>query len=186
MTRKQRLMIGLALLIMQFTAVRTMGQTVVGVVPQGPALIQSVYDDKKDTTTIRISPMQISGTRDKYRSLHMSPSFSFAGSRLREPPSIIDFELQTVVKGRLNSDLYVVFIIDGEKIFLGSNRWAIKRPVPGRVWVGERLVFRMPYETFLKVTKAREFQIRFGATEFPVGETQKQALRELLSYMKRA
>jgi hypothetical protein len=179
-------MISLTLLIMQFAAVRTMAQTVVGVIPQGPAMIQSVYDDKKNTTTIRISPMQISGTRDKYRSLHMSPSFSFAGSRLREPPSIIDFELQTVIKGRLNSDLYVVFIIDGEKVFLSSNRWAIKRPVPGRVWVGERFVFRMPYETFVKITKSKDFQIKFDAVSFTVGETQKQALRELLSYMKPA
>jgi hypothetical protein len=182
MTNKLRLLCGLALLALQFTAVRS--QTVVGVIPQGSATIQYTYDDEKNTTTIRISPVQISGQRDKYRSLHMSPSFSFAGATLLSRPAIIDFELQTVVKGRLNSDLYVVFLIDGEKVFLSSNRWAIKRPVPGRVWVGERLVFRMPYETYVKVTRASDFQIRLGAIQFPVGDTQKQALRELLRYMQ--
>jgi len=113
----------------------------------------------------------------------MSPSFSFPGRQV-VTPSIIDFELQTVVRGRLRTDLYVVFMIDGEKVFLSSSRWAIKRPVPGRVWVGERLVFRMPYETFVKIMKANSFEIKFDAVTFSVGETQKQALRDFLTYMK--
>jgi hypothetical protein len=88
------------------------------------------------------------------------------------------------MKGRLRTDLYIVFIIDGETVFLSSNRWAVKRPVPGRVWVGERLVFRMPYETFVKVTKATTFEIKFDAMKFSVGESQRQALRDFLTYMK--
>ena len=147
--------------------------------------IETSYDSTKDRTTVKLSPVLISGDRDKYHSLHMSPSFSFPGKE-RGTPEIIDFELQTVVKGRLKTDLYVVFIIDGETVFLSSSRWGIKRPIPGRVWVGERLVFRMPYETFVKVTKARDLAIKFDAVEFSVGETQKQALRELLSYMQPA
>jgi hypothetical protein len=75
-------------------------------------------------------------------------------------------------------------MIDGEEVFLSSNRWAIKRPVPGRVWVGERLIFRMPYETFVKITKANSFEIRFDTVTFPVGKEQKQALRDFLTFMK--
>ena len=146
---------------------------------------ETSYDSSKDRTTVRLTPVQISSEQDKYHSLHMSPSFSFPG-RQRVTPAIVDFELQSVVKGRLSTDLYVVFIIDGETVFLSSNRWAIKRPVPGRVWMGERLVFRMPYETFVKITNAKEFQIKFDRIKFSVGETQKQALRELLNYMKSA
>jgi hypothetical protein len=149
------------------------------------AKIETSYDNSRKRTTIKLAPVLISGEQDKYHSLHMSPSFTFPGQQ-RVTPAIVDFELQTVVKGRLRTDLYVVFIIDGETVFLSSNRWAIKRPIPGRVWVGERLVFRMPYETFVKVTKARDFQIKFDAVKFSVGETQKQALRELLSYMQPA
>jgi hypothetical protein len=147
--------------------------------------IETIYEVEKDWTTVRLKPVKISGEQDKYRSIHMSPSFKYRGIHATTP-AIVDFELQTVVKGRLSTDLYVVFIIDGETVFLSSNRWAIKRPVPGRVWVGERLVFRMPYETFLKITKARTFEIKFDAVRFSVGETQKQALRELLDYMKPA
>ncbi|HKB67598.1 MAG TPA: hypothetical protein VKC61_17200 [Pyrinomonadaceae bacterium] len=144
---------------------------------------ETTYD--ADKTTVRLVPIQISGENGKYHSLQMSPSFSFSGHR-EVPPPIIDFELQTVVRGRLRTDLYVVFIVDGEKVFLSSSRWAIKRPVPGRVWVGERLVFRMPYETFVKITKANTFEIKFDAVTFSVGETQKQALRDFLTYMKPA
>ena len=146
------------------------------------AKIETSYDSSKDRTTVRLAPVLISGEKDKYHSLHMSPSFSFPGGR-RTAPDKVDFELQTVVKGRLRTDLYVVFIIDGETVFLSSNRWAVKRPVPGRVWIGERLVFRMPYGIFVKITKAKEFDIQFDGIKFSVGETQKQALRELLTYM---
>ncbi len=147
------------------------------------AKIEIFYDSSKDRTTVRLAPVEISSEQEKYHSVHLSPSFTFRG---HDPmtPSIVDFELQTVVKGRLSTDLYVVFIIDGETVFLSSNRWAIKRPVRGRVWMGERLVFRMPYETFVKATNAKEFQIKLDRVKFSVGEVQREALRELLNHMK--
>jgi hypothetical protein len=156
------------------------------IVQEAVAAVESSYDAAKDKTTIKLAPVQISGEREKYISLHMSPAFGFPGQQLATP-AIIDFELQTVIRAKLlRTDLYVVFMIDGEKVFLSSNRWAVKRPVPGRVWVGERLVFRMPYETFEKITKAKSVEIKFDAVTFSLGETQKQALRDFLSYMKPA
>jgi hypothetical protein len=154
--------------------------------PQSPfAKIQTTYYSEKDRTTVRLTPVLIASGVGKYHSIHMSPHFSFPG-RSAVTPEIIDFELQTVVKGRLRTDLYVVFVIDGEKVFLSSNRWAVKRPVPGRVWMGERLVFRMPYATFVKITKANTLAVMFDGVNIPVGENEKQALRELLSSMSSA
>lgn len=148
------------------------------------AKIETTYDSARDQTTVRLAPVQISAEKDKYHSLHMAPSFSFPG-RQSQLPSIINFELQTVVKVRLlDSDLYVVFVIDGETIHLSSNRWAIARPVPGRRWVGERLVFRMPYETFLKIANAKEFEMKFDGVKFEVGERQLRMLRDLAARMK--
>jgi len=141
------------------------------------AQIETSYDSGKDKTTIRLAPVQISGENGKYRSLQMSPAFSYSGKEPRKP-EIIDFELRTVVRGRLDTDLYVLFMIDGEKVFLSSNRSAIKRPVPGRVWLGERLVFRMPYETFVKITKARALEIRFDDVKFSLSDEHLQLLRE--------
>ena len=127
------------------------------IIPQtqpGSQQVETLYDEKGDRTTVRLVPVKISGANDKYQSLHMSPSFSYAG-RKPQRPEIIDFELKSVVRGRLDTDLYVQFVINGEKIFLSSNRSAIKRPVPGRLWMGERLVFRMPLETFARLANAK-------------------------------
>lgn len=151
-------------------------------VPPPAPKIETSYDSAKDRTTIRLAPVEFASEAGKYKHIYLSPHFSFPG-RERTTPEIVDFELQTVVKGRLRTDLYVLFIIDGEKVHLSSSRWAVKRPVPGRVWIGERLVFRMPYETFVKITKAASVEIKFDAVMFSLGETQKQALRDFLSHM---
>lgn len=154
-------------------------------VAQEPIRVETAYDEAKDTTTIKLLPVRISEGQDKYVSLHMIPSFSFRG-RSVTPPTYVDFELQTVVRGRLKTDLYVVFMIDGAKVFLSSNRWAVKRPVPGRVWLGEHLVFRMPYEMFVRITKAKDVEIKFDAVVFSLGQSQQQALRDFLVYMQPA
>ena len=147
--------------------------------------IEILYDRSKDKTTVRLSPVLISGDKDKYHSLHMVPAFSYPG---HEPhtPEIIDFELRTVVKGKLKIDLYVLFVVDGEKIFLSSHRRGMKKGRLGRGWMGEHLVFRMPYETFLKITRARSFEIRLDGISFPVGEEHLQALRELAQQTRKS
>ncbi|MGH9967957.1 MAG: hypothetical protein ACREBG_09030 [Pyrinomonadaceae bacterium] len=144
------------------------------------AKIQSSFDPVKNVTTVRMAPVQISGEKDKYYSLHFAASFSYPGQTLRRP-EVVDFELRSIVKARkLKIDLYVMFQVDGETIFLSSNRSAIKNAMPGRRWVGERLVFRMPYETLLKITQARKFAIKVDAVTFEVGEAQMDALRDFV------
>ena len=88
------------------------------------------------------------------------------------------FELQTVVKTKLKVDLYVVFIVDGETIFLSSNRSGVRNPVPGKRWIGERLVFRMPYDTLMKVTKAKAVEIKMDEVRFPLSEGALERIRE--------
>lgn len=149
---------------------------------QADLKVETSYDPIKDKTTVRLTPVQISGENGKYHSLNMSPAFSYPGKEPRKP-DIIDFELRSVVKGRLDTDLYVLFVIDGEKVFLNSGRWGIKRPVPGRVWMGERLVFRMPYDTFEKITKAQAFEIRFDGVRFPLSEEHLGLLRAFANRM---
>jgi hypothetical protein len=146
------------------------------------AKIETSYDRSENKTTVRLAPVKVSGEKDKYHSLHFAPSFSYSGEIPRKPEHI-DFELQTVVKTKLKVDLYVVFMVDGETVFLSSNRWAVKKPVPGRPWVGERLVFRMSLETLLKITNAKKVAIKMDAVTFDVGESQLQALRDFARQM---
>lgn len=150
-----------------------------------PAKSETSYDSEKDRTLVRLASVQIAGEQGKYKSLSMSPAFSFPGKSLVKTPEIIDFEVRSVVNVKLlSTDLYVVFVIDGEKVFLSSSRWAIERPVPGRVWVGEGFIFRMPYETFVRITKAKTFALKFDGVVFPVSEQQLQMLRDFLKHMQ--
>ena len=171
------------LLVMLAATVPGYAQVGARQVLEDPPKIETTYDSAKDKTTVRMSRMQISGDKGRYHSLHVAPSYSFSG-KVPRTPDIVDFELQTVVKTRkLNVDLYVLFVIDGEKIFLSSNRWGVKKPVPGRSWVGERLVFRMPYETLLKLADAKQALIRMDGLDFEVTEAHRRALR---SFAERA
>ena len=153
------------------------------ILAQESGTIITRYDKRKNITTVKIVPVKISGDKDKYHSLHISPAFSYSGHQPTLPETI-DFELLTVVKGKLRVDLYVVFVIDGETIFLSSNRSGVKRPVPGRNWMGERLVFRMPYQTFLKMTAAKAVAVKLDAVQFEFGEEPLQSLRDFAKHMQ--
>ena len=131
--------------------------------------METNYDSNTDKTTVRLFPVQISGDRNQYHSVHIAASFSYAGREFKRPDAI-EFEVQTVVKTKLKIDLYVVFVVDGETIFLSSNRSAVKRPVPGKRWVGERLIFRMPYETLMKIKMARAVEIKMDSVRFPFSQ----------------
>lgn len=139
--------------------------------------ILTTYDKAKDKTTVQLSPAKISGARAQYHSIHIAPAFSYPG-KIFQRPTIIDFEVQTIVKTKLKIDLYVVFLVDGETIFLSSNRWAVRRPVPGKRWVGERLVFRMPYDTLIKITKAKTVEIKLDAVRFAFSDAVLEELRQ--------
>jgi hypothetical protein len=139
--------------------------------------IETSYDSAGNKTTVRLTPVKISGEKGKYHSIHITPSFSYPGRNFLKPATI-DFELQTVVKTKLKVDLYVVFIVDGETIFLSSNRSGVRNPVPGKRWIGERLVFRMPYDTLMKVTKAKAVEIKMDEVRFPLTNGALERIRE--------
>jgi hypothetical protein len=140
--------------------------------------IETNYDSGKNKTTVRMAPMKIADEKGLYHSIHLAPAYSYEGRQPRTP-EIIDFEVQTVVKARrLKVDLYVLFLIDGEKIFLSSNRRGVKNPLPGRRWVGESLVFRMPLETMVKLANAKQAKIRMDGLDFELSSDHLSALRE--------
>ena len=139
--------------------------------------IQTTYEGARDKTTVRLLPVKISGPKAQYHSIHISPAFSYPGKNFQRP-DLIDFEVQTVVKTKLKVDLYAVFVVDGEEIFLSSNRSAVRNAVPGKKWIGERLVFRMPYDTLTKITRASSVEIKMDGVRFPMGETVLEQVRE--------
>jgi hypothetical protein len=79
---------------------------------------------------------------------------------------------------RLKVDLHVQFIVDGEKVFLSSNRWAERNPVAGKPWVSEHIALRMPLEIFEKITRAKDVEIQMDAVSFTVGDEALQSFRD--------
>lgn len=134
--------------------------------------IQTKYDPEKKQTAVVLPSMRIANDTDRYHSLDLSAFYTYS-TELQSPPTHINLELKTVVKARkLNSDLYVVFVVDGKENHFSSNRSAIQKPVPGKRWVGERMVFNVPLESFRELASARQLVIRMGAVRFGIGEEQ--------------
>jgi hypothetical protein len=95
-------------------------------------------------------------------------------------PKTVKFELVSVVKARkLNTDLYVVFVIDGKEIHFSSNRSAIRRPVPGKPWIGERMVFLIPYEQFHNMAEAKTLSVKLGGVMFDFDEEMRRAIGQI-------
>jgi hypothetical protein len=78
---------------------------------------------------------------------------------------------------RLNPDLYAVFVVDGKPIHFSSNRSAIRNPVPGRSWIGERMVFLIPREEFLKLAAAEKLAIKMGGVTFEFSDELRDSVR---------
>jgi hypothetical protein len=146
--------------------------------------VETNYNAAKDETSVKLPGIKLGGEKGKYHSLHSVVSFKYPG-QVKRIPEILTFELITVVKARrLKVDLYVQFLVDGEKIFLSSNRWAERNPVPGKPWVSEHIALRMPFEIFEKITKAKEVVIQMDAIKFTVGNEALQVLREFHAQLK--
>jgi hypothetical protein len=56
--------------------------------------------------------------------------------------------------------------------------------VAGKRWVGERLVFRMPYDTLMKITKAKSVIIKMDDVRFPLSEERMQDLRRFAQQLE--
>lgn len=134
------------------------------------ARVETVYDQQRNLTTVRLPSTKLSGAKDRYHSLSFSIDYSYSG-KTPTPPERVNFELVSIVKARrLNTDLYVVFVADGKPIHFSSNRSAIRNPVRGRPWIGEKMVFLIPREDFLRLAAAQTLAIRMGDVTFEFSE----------------
>jgi hypothetical protein len=144
--------------------------------------IKKTFDEQKNTSKVQLPATRIAYEQGKYHSLDLSLTYSFKGTTPPAEPQPIDLELVSVVKARtLNTDLYVEFVVDGKPVHFGSNRSAIRNPVPGRLWMGERMVFSIPHQDLVKFSSVKTLAIRFGHTTFIVSEKHLTLLRKFIS-----
>jgi hypothetical protein len=147
-------------------------------------LAQRVTDQRTGVRLVRSKSIPISGPKGRYHSLSFSISYPYDGFPAL-PKMIVKFELVSVVKARrLNTDLYVVFVVDGKEIHFSSNRSAILRPVRGKPWIGERMVFRIPFEQFQNMTKAKTLSVKLGGVTFDFDRNARLAMGEMEMTMR--
>jgi hypothetical protein len=159
-----------SLIVSLLVLISTQGQT---------QRIKYVHDEQKQITTVLLPSTELSGPKDRYHSLAFT-IYYFYPTKYPAPPEDVHFELHSVVKARLLSpDLYVVFVIDGKPVHFSSNRSAMRKPVPGKSWIGERIYFVIPREDFLKLAAAQKLNIKLGDVSFDFGEDQLEAVREM-------
>lgn len=142
------------------------------------------FSPAKNETTMRLLSTKLSGPKDRYQSLSYSIYYTYPGAT-PSPPKDVNFELVTVVRARqLNTDLYVVFVVDGKEIHYSSNRSAIPKPVPGRLWIGERMIFSIPREDFIKLAAAEKLGVKLGGVSFEFNEAARTSVRAFAETMK--
>jgi hypothetical protein len=145
---------------------------------------ETIYDNQKDLTTVRSHSFQLARDKDLYHSLDFTLHYSYPG-QVRRTPERVNFELVSVVKARrLNTDLYVVFLVDGKPIHFSSNRSAVRNPVPGRLWIGERMDFLVPYEDFLKMIAAEKVAIKMGSVVFEFSDEVRDSIKAFAEAFK--
>jgi hypothetical protein len=146
--------------------------------------LETVYDSQKNLTTVRLPLQKLSGPKDRYHSLSFSIDYSYPGQTAALPERV-NFELRSVVKARrLNTDLYVLFVVDGKPVHFGSNRSAMPNPVPGRVWMGEKMVFVMTREEFLQVAAAEKLAVKLGGVKFEFSDELRDKVRAVADGIK--
>lgn len=143
-----------------------------------------VWERGKDATTLRLPSTKISGPKDRYHSLAFSIYVLYQAG-VPGAPQTVNFELVSVVKARqLNTDLYVVFVVDGKEIHFSSNRSAIRRPVRGKPWMGERMVFLIPYGEFQKMGDAKTLGVKLGGVAFDFDDKMRVSVHKMAQQLR--
>lgn len=136
------------------------------------------YNPRTKVTTLRLLSAKLSGPKDQYQSLSYSISYATTAKD-------VNFELVSVVKAQqLNTDLYVVFLVDDKEIHFSSDRSAIPKPVRGKPWLGERMVFKIPREEFMKLAAAEKLGVKLGEVSFEFSEGNRIAVWSFAETMK--
>lgn len=143
------------------------------------------YNLDREVITARLVRFRVADNSDHYHSLDVSAFYTYSRKSPQTDPKV-ELELYSVVRARtLNSDLYVVFVVDGKEIHFGSNRSSVPNPVPGRLWIGERMVFSVPLEEYRKLAAAKELAIKMGSVRFDLDEDARTSLKAFAETIKR-
>ena len=154
---------------------------------------ETSYDRIRDTTTVRLDPMQLYGEPLESSNYVGSDagrfyaSFTYRGRTLATPPERILITLISTSQDWKYTDFrQPTALVDGKSLKLGPLEhlpsFTVKAPANSNSedYVSEEIAISVPYKTFLRITNGKEVRIRMGPREFKLKETHLEALREFV------
>jgi hypothetical protein len=158
--------------------------------------IETSYDERKDVTTVRLSPMQVYGEpiassnyvgRDEAR---FFASFTYSGRTFNAPPDRVLISLISSSEDWKYTDFRKpLAFVDGKRLKLGPLEhvpsFTVNAPASSTSddYISQEIAISLPYKTFLRVANGKKVQIRMGPREFRLEESHLESLRGLASWM---
>jgi len=167
----------------------------------GPGLaqdgkIETSYDEVKDTTSVRLNPMQVYGeslASSNYvgnDGARFYASFTYAGRTLSAlPKRVLITLISTSEDWKYKASLKLTALVDGKRLEIGPLEYApsfvVKAPADSisADSVSQQIAISLPYKTFLRIANGKKVRIRMGHREFKLEENHLEALRHLAGRM---
>ena len=148
--------------------------------------IQVVYDPSRKQTVVALHPYAlVTIDRPPFLLKAITVVAIFPGERLTSPPEKV--ELGVISQSRtgydFDEDNELMAVADGEQVPLGVLKRFKRNSVgmPPRLHYREDLSAAIPYDTFLKLIKAKKLSLRAGKKELRLDDEHLEALRDLAS-----
>ena len=158
--------------------------------------IETSYDEVKDTTTVRLNPMQLYGealASSNYvgdDGARFYASFTYPGRTSSAPPKRVLITLiSTSEDWKYKDSLKLTALVDGKHLKIGplehAPSFAVKAPADSisADSVSQEIAISLPYKTFLRIANGKKVRIRMGPREFKLEENHLEALRDLAGRM---
>ena len=158
--------------------------------------IETSYDEVKDTTTVRLDPMQVYGeslVSSNYvgdDGARFYASFTYPGRTSSAPPKRVLITLiSTSEDWKYKDSLELTALVDGEHLKIGplehAPSFAVRAPADSisADSVSQEIAISLPYKTFLRIANGKKVRLRMGPREFKLEENHLEALRDLAGRM---
>jgi hypothetical protein len=152
--------------------------------------IAAKYDKTKDQTTVFLQPYIIKRSTNPVvagvASTALAAGFIHRGKTLQSTPSTVELGIlsESTLGYLYEKDRRLKIKLDDETLDVGEMKLVTSRfyQLMGNKY-REDLAIRLPYEQFIRLTKAKDVHLEVGQQSFKLQDEHLEALRELASRM---
>jgi hypothetical protein len=156
--------------------------------------VETSYDQVKEITTVRLSPMQVYGeplASSKYiggDEARLNASFTYSGRTLKAEPKRVLFSLTSTSQDWKYTDFRkLTALVDGKRLTLGPLEhvpsFTVNANANSDDYISQGIAISLSYKTFLRIANGKKVQIRMGPREFELEKNHLEALRYLATQM---